>query len=487
MTLGTLKQRVTGIFSGENLRAKTARGGAWMGSGSTVEQAFRFTRNMLLTRLLAPSAFGAMAIVLSSASLITTLSDVGIAPAIVQNPRGGEEEYLNAAWWIGLLRALVIYLIIFAAAPWAARFYGNDVLRPLLRVALLSTVLEGLISPRSKLAQKDMKFAKFAAITNGGAICGVILTIVLSFVLRSVWALAIGYCAEMGFRCVLSYIVYPGLPALRWDRHAYHELLQFSKGMFGLSLLNMIFARTDIFVLGKLFSSSELGLYSMAVNLVQTPGSFLIGMLASVLLPAFAHVREDKERVNRILTEVTSWTLVLGLPAVVALAVCAPKLLRLAYGKPYAAASTALIAAACVLLLNTLNALITTLFFAEGKPALHRRAVAASAIVMMVAAYPACKYMGLVGGQIAALVAIGASYLLQVICLRNITGMRLLRYSRSLLPALLISLIPLCAWFGARQLRIEDNPWMTLGIEALAFVLVAGLSIPVLQRFRAAR
>jgi O-antigen/teichoic acid export membrane protein len=88
---------VNHVLLGENLRAKAARGGMWLGSGSAAEQVTRFARNILLARLLAPSAFGAMAIVLSSSSLIASLSDVGIWPAVIQNPRGGNKAFLNAA------------------------------------------------------------------------------------------------------------------------------------------------------------------------------------------------------------------------------------------------------------------------------------------------------------------------------------------------------------------------------------------------------
>jgi O-antigen/teichoic acid export membrane protein len=267
---------------------------------------------MLLARLLAPSAFGAMAIVLSSSSLIASFSDVGVLPAIIQNPRGGNRAYLNAAWWLGMARAVCMYVTIFIAAPWVSRFYGNPDLSALLRVALLSTLLDGMLSPRAKLAHKEMKFGRWAFISNGGAICGVILTIVLSFVLRDVWALAIGYCSENAFRCLFSYILYPGLPSLEWDKHATRDLLKFSRGMVGLSFLNLIFARTDIFVLGKLYSPAALGIYAMAVNLIQTPSNFLINMLAQTLLPTLSHVQEDKERANRILVEVTSWVILLG-------------------------------------------------------------------------------------------------------------------------------------------------------------------------------
>jgi len=419
---------------------------------------------MILTRLLAPSAFGAMAIVMSSSSIVGALTEVGLRAAVIQNPRGGEKAYLNAGWWMGMGRALFMYVIIFAMAPLVAHFYGIANLSALLRVTLLGTVFDGAMSPRSILPQKEMKFGRWMAISNGGGICGVILTVVLSFVIRDVWALAIGFCSENAFRCLLSYILYPGLPSLAWDRHAARELYRFSKESFGLSFLNLIFSRTDIFVLGKLYSATALGLYTMAVYLVQTPSVFLTSMLAQTLFPSFAHVQEDKERVNRILVEVSSWLILLGLPGVVVIYLCGHSLLLVIYGVRYAAAAGPLAVAATVVFLNMLNVIITIVFTAMGRPGLHRRAVAASAVVMLIAIYPACKLLGVVGGQVAALVAVSVSYLLQVARMRGLTGLDLLRYGKAFVPAALVSGGILGVGLGARFLGLATRPLANIAL-----------------------
>ena len=476
------KGKIDRLLKGEGLRAKVARGGAWLGSASLAEQVIRFARNMFLARLLAPSAFGAMAIVVSSSSLVSSFTDVGVLPAIVQNPRGGDRAYLNAAWWLGIIRALFIYVVIFAASPWIARFYGNAELSGLLRVALLSTLLDGLISPRAKLAHKEMKFSRWALISNGGAICGVILTIVLSLILRDVWALAIGYCSENAFRCILSYIVYPGLPSFEWDRRASRELLMFSKGMVGLSFLNLIFARADIFVLGKLYSPAMLGIYALAVNLIQTPANFLVNTLSQTLLPALSHVQDEPERANRILIEVTSWVILLGLPVVVVIWLCGSSLLTVTYGARYAVAVQALAVAAAVTFFNTLNSMVTSLFFAAGRPALHRRAVLVSAVTMMLVVYPACKHLGIAGGQLAALIAITASYLLQLSRARDITGLSMLAYCKPFVPAALLSAGILAIGMSAHLLGLGANPLASISIAIAACIIGCILGFPLLTR-----
>jgi O-antigen/teichoic acid export membrane protein len=477
-----VRARVTESLMGDALRAKAMRGGVWLGSGSVAEQATRFVRNMILTRLLAPSAFGAMALVMSSSGIVGALTEIGVRQSVIQNPRGGEKEYLDAGWWLGFWRSIGTYLIIFAMAPLVAHFYGMADLSGLLRVALLGGIFEGAMSPRSTLAQKEMRFGRWMVINNGGAICGVVLTIVLGFFTRSVWALAIGSASEFAFRCVASYILYPGLPSIHWDSHARRDLYNFSKQAMGLSFLNLIFSRTDIFVLGKLYSPTELGLYSMGVALITTPATFVINMLAQALFPAFAKVQDDKERINRILTEVTSWLILIGLPGTAVIYVCGSSLLSTVYGIRYVAAAAPLAVAAAVVFLNVLNSCITCVFAAIGRPGLHRRAVAASAIVMIVMIYPSCKLMGMVGGQVAALLAISASFLLQVVRLRKLTGLKLARYGRAFAPAILASAGIFLVGYGIRFLGIAVNPATDIALVMAACLIAYGFCVPAFIR-----
>jgi O-antigen/teichoic acid export membrane protein len=446
------------LLVGDALRAKTMRGGAWLGMGSVAEQAVRFARNMILARLLAPGAFGTMAIVLSSASLVDVLTDVGVRAAIIQSPRGDRAAYLNASWWIGFGRAVFSYLIIFAVAPWISRFYERPELTGLLRVTLLAVLFNGAMSPRSALAQRQMKLGRWAIISNGGGICGVIFTVVLSFFLRDVWALAIGYCGENAFRFLLSYVLCPGMPSRRIDWSAGKELLTFSQGIFGLAILNLIITRADIFVLARLYPMAAIGFYTLAVALVTTPSVFCTNVLGQALLPAMSSLQEDAERLNRILVEVTSWLILLGMPAAVFITLSAPSLLRLVYGARYAAAAWPLSVASVVVFFTVLNAVPTIVLFAKGLPAQHRHVVIATAAAMLITIYPAAKFLGPVGGQVAALIAGVIGFLYQLILLRSVTCLNLIRYGLAFLQPALGSAAMLVIVLGSRSLGLVVRP-----------------------------
>src|SRR6202795_791703 len=269
---------------------------------------------------------------------------------------------------------------IFLLAPWIAKFYGNAELSPLLRVASLSVFIDGAWSPRMYIAIKQLKFSRLAAIMHGGGIAGVFITVILSYLIRDVWALVIGATLESLARVSLSYVFYPYLPRLAWHRDATRDLLRFSRGLFGLSFLNLIFTKTDIFVLAKLYSPAQLGLYSMAVYLAQTPTGFVMNLLGQTMMPTFAHIQGDQARENRILLHVTSLIFVLGMPVVLFVYFCGRSVLDLAFGGRYSAAAPALVAASVVAVLGLANGQITTVFYARGLPQLHRVCVIIMAV-----------------------------------------------------------------------------------------------------------
>ncbi len=420
--------------------------------GSAAEQAARFARNMILARLLAPSAFGTMAIVASTSSALQAFTDIGAREALIQNPRGAEDQYVSAAWWMAFGRALCTYVLVFLAAPYVARFYGNPDLSALLRVAALGILFEGAISTKAYLAMKEMKFSKWAAINHGGGICGVVITLILSFFLRDVWAIVIGTCSESAARCLVSYVVCPYLPHLTWNWHALRELSGFSRGLFGLSLLNLIFLRTDIFVLAKLFPAADLGLYTMAVYLVQVPAGFAISLMGQVFFPTFCKMQGDSARVNRVFLQITTAVTLMAMPFVAFLLFCGRPLLGLVYGRPYASAGTALMMASCVALINVVNAQITGVFYASGAPQLHRRCVVVMAFAMLLTTYPLARWLGIVGGQIAALIAVMAGFLFQAERIRHVTGLLLNRYGKALLLAMGPTSIVIATCLGYRMI-----------------------------------
>jgi len=437
---------------------------------------------MLLTRLLAPEAFGTMAIVMSISTAAESFTQIGLREALIQNPKGHDKNYVNAAWWLAVGRGVVLYLLAFAVAPSIAGFYRNSELTLLLRVGVLSILFSGAMSAQAWVGLKEMKFKRWAVIYHGGGICGVLITVLLSLYLRNVWALAIGFAAEAAAACLLSHLLCPFRPGLRIDRSSAGELLRFSRGVVGLPFLNFIFMRADIFVVGKLYSAQQLGLYGMAVNLAQVPAIFMMNLLGQVMMPAFSQLQAAKERTNQVLLKVTSAVAFLGLPLLVFVIFYGRSLISVLYGASYSAATACFVVACFTGLINTVNGQITTVFYANGRPQLHRRFAWVRAILMVLLIYPFVQWFGPVGAALTGLLAIFAGYLFQLGRIRRLTALNLYQYSRIFTLASAISLTVILIRFGTRPFTGLARPLPNLISGFLGCILAYGLYLAISLR-----
>jgi O-antigen/teichoic acid export membrane protein len=69
---------ITGKVKGNSLKARSTRGATVLSVGIVIERILQLARNMILARILAPDAFGVMAIILTASTIFEALTDVGV-------------------------------------------------------------------------------------------------------------------------------------------------------------------------------------------------------------------------------------------------------------------------------------------------------------------------------------------------------------------------------------------------------------------------
>jgi len=89
-----------------------------------------------------------------------------------------------------------------------------------------------------------------------------------------------------------------------------------------------------------------------------------------------------------------------------------------------------------------------------------------------------------VGGQVAALLAIVASYVLQIWRMRGLTGLDLLRYGRAFVPAVLASAGALGIGLCARFVGLATRPSANIALGASVCVIAYALCVPAFLRIR---
>ena len=339
---------ITDKIKGDNLKARCARSGVVLGVGVIAAKGLAFSSKVILARILVPQELGLIVIVLSIISLFQVLTEVGIKQSVIQNKSGALPEYLNMAWWFQGLRGAGLYVIAFLATPLLCRFYfaakpeilalhTPEELLALVRVAFLAILFWGFGSPRAYVLEKEFRFGKAVFLSQGGAALGAVVTIVLTVVMRNVWAMVIGFASMGLLGCLLSYILCPFRPRLSFDRESFQEIYRFARGVLGLPLLTYIAFNIDVLVAGKLVSTSLVGFYGMALVLARAPQDLFSRIISPILIPAFAEKQDNKESLCMAALKITKFTALFGFPLVALAIICSKTVLSLVYGEQYSA------------------------------------------------------------------------------------------------------------------------------------------------------
>jgi len=303
--------------SEESRSGSAVRGGAYTLAGYVTLQALKLGGNIVLTRMLPREAFGLMAIVNTVLTGFGLFSDLGIAPSIVQNPRGDDPKFLNTAWTIQLFRGVTLFVLASLVAVPVSRYYEQPELGPLLSASALMGLIGGLASTKIETAERHLKLGRLTLIDVSAQVMATAVMLVWAWLRPSVWALVWGGLSGALCSLLLGHTVLRGHNSrLGWDRSAARELMTFGRWVFLSTVLTFCVSYADRLIFGAKIPVALLGVYSIALTVSTVPTQAMRSVTSKVMFPLFsranaraaelAEVFRDARRLHMVLS---GWTL----------------------------------------------------------------------------------------------------------------------------------------------------------------------------------
>ncbi|QDU70306.1 oligosaccharide flippase family protein [Mucisphaera calidilacus] len=305
------KDRVTALpgldhFKGGGLKAMALKGSVWTMAGFGASQIIRLASNLILTRLLFPEAFGLMALVTVFMTGLQMFSDVGIAPAIIQNPRGDDPKFLNTAWTIQVIRGFILWAFAFAIAYPVASFYEQPLLAQMIPAVGITAAINGFQSTAIHTASRHLMLARVTLVQLISQVLGITVMVAWAWTYPTVWALVAGGITTAVANTALSFALLPAHPhRFAIERESLKALTSFGKWIFISTLFGYFVSHGDKLILGIYLSTADLGVYSIASQLAILVWMVNAKIVERVLYPAYAKLQhvsiaELRERVYRI-------------------------------------------------------------------------------------------------------------------------------------------------------------------------------------------
>ena len=285
------------------LKAKGTKAFLWDVIGKLANSGMGFIITLFLARLLEPSEFGLIAIILVLVGVISIFSDGGLAAALIQKKKLLPIHY-SSVFYFNLITAILLAVITYFSSNWIASFYNNEMLNSIIEVMSVSFIFAGLSSVQVVQFKRKLNYVMLTKITIISSITSGVIGIVMAYNGAGVWSL-VAQSLSMGFlSSVLLWKTSHWRPGAMFSFKALLYLWRFGFNLFIVNILNAVFARLDMLIIGKIYSMSILGFFDRAKHLNQMVVSYTAGSLQSVLFPVLSRIQMNLPKVQNAVSQI---------------------------------------------------------------------------------------------------------------------------------------------------------------------------------------
>ena len=299
----------------------------WTFSQQFGTQLITFAVSVILARLLLPSDFGTIAMFTVVMSIASALVDGGMSSSLIRSAEVDDRD-LSTVFWFNLGVAVVMYIIIFVAAPWIASFYKVGILTAVIRVYSLSIIIGSLTAVQGTRFTKAMDFKTLFKIQLPSLIIGAVAAVVMAFSGFGIWTLVFYPLIQAAMGGIQLWFYSKWKPLLIFDRTKFKQHFGFGYKMTLSGLLETVFNNIYTILIGKYFSSAQLGFYNRADNLKQLPVSNLSTALNKVTFPLFAKLRDNDIKLKEVYQKLMKLVIFVIAPVLFLMMVVAEPLIR---------------------------------------------------------------------------------------------------------------------------------------------------------------
>jgi len=314
-----------------DLRTKTVRGIGWSATSQMAKLLIQLFVFAVLARLLTPSDFGLIAMVVVFSSFVAIFSDFGLGFALVQK-REIDDTLLSSVFWINVVAGLLLTLSLALLAPLIALFFSEQALIPI--VVLISTTFFissfGTVQMALLMKRMDFKSLGICSILSVGISGGI--AIFLAYSGYGVSSLAWNTVIAAIVAVILYWTYSRWIPRLTFSRHQVGEVLGFGLNLTGFSFVNYFSRNLDNLLIGRFLGAASLGFYSLAYNLLILPISNISDVVGRVMFPALSSIQDDLGAVREAYLNAARYVAAVGFPVMVWLVISAPQVIAVVYG-----------------------------------------------------------------------------------------------------------------------------------------------------------
>lgn len=255
--------------------------------------------NIILARLLDPSAHGLLSMVTVFVVITENFVTTGISNALVQKHDADVLDF-SSMFWLNVITALLLYAILFLSAPLIAQYFGYFELTLILRVLSLRLLVYAINSVQCAYIARNMLFRHYFFSTLSGKILSGIIGITLAFAQAGVWALVAQSLSLVIIETVMLWIRVKWRPAMQFSWKRVKELYKFVYKVTLTDLLVHLSSQFKTVLIGRTYTSDALAYYNKGFLFPNCLTTNIATSLSAVMYPVLSNSQKNLAKVKNI-------------------------------------------------------------------------------------------------------------------------------------------------------------------------------------------
>lgn len=321
---------------------------------------------LFLARMLAPEAFGLVAMATVVFELANTFVTSGLGAALIRSKDVSDTD-LNTVFFTNLGLSLVAYAAIFAGAPYVAIFYGQPELATLVQVMGLVVFINAANVVQIAVLSRKMDFRTHMKANTLATVVSGVLALTAAYRGWGVWSLVIQMLSQAGVASAILWVASNWRPAWQFSKESFSRLFGFGRNLLAEGLLDVAFQNSYILVIGRFFSAELTGLYFFARKISNLLSQQLTGAVQQASFPALATLQDDNQTLKYKYRQIMQLMMFLIAPVMMLLAGLASPLIRVAFDEKWHGAVPYLQLLCVVGMIFPLHALNVNLLNVKGR------------------------------------------------------------------------------------------------------------------------
>ena len=289
-----------------------------------------FVVSIILTRLLSPDEFGVISLITVITGVLNLFVDAGFSNALIQKQYVDQTDY-STVFYLNVTLGVIFYIVMYAAAPGIAYFYGRNDIIPYIRVLSLTLVIGGLGGVQQALVAKKIEYKKLFFSSLSGTLISGVVSIAMAFKGFGVWSLIAQKLIDQVMDTVILWFTVHWRPSFCFSMERMKPLAAYGSKLLGSSLLYSATNNLTGLLVGKIFSTSELAYYEKGRQVPMLLVNNVQAVVQSVLFPVLAERQTQQEQIRKMLEQSVIISAYCIFPCMVGIAVCAEPLVRILF------------------------------------------------------------------------------------------------------------------------------------------------------------